>query len=127
MRWDDAIQAVLARLRADSALLAALGGDRITRADSSAPQVPGVVYQVTSARRSENEETIFTRWDMRAATLEDLMAVEARLNANLDRQRPEMVEGLSMWPEFVDAWDVPETPAGTVHRTALFRFTVPRE
>ena len=128
MRWDDAMNAVLERLRSDTTLMAALGGDRITRADSSTtPQVPGIIYQVTSSRRRENDETVFTRWDVRAATLGDAVTIEERLQANLDRADPETLGGLPMWLQHVDGWDAPEAGAGVVQRTVLYRFTVLKE
>lgn len=128
MRWDDAINAVLDRLRSDTALIDALGGDRIARADGSVtPQVPGITYQVTSSRRAENEETVFTRWDLRAPTTGEVVTIEERLQADLDRAVPETVNGVPMWLEYVDGWDVPESPAGTVHRTVLYRFRLLKE
>lgn len=128
MRWDDTIGAVLQRLRADSALLAAVGDENIARADSAAaPPVPGITYQVTSSRRRENDEMVFTRWDVRAPTLAGVVTIEERLRANLDRVVPETLNTLPMWLEYVDAWDVPEAPAGVVQRTVLFRFSVLRE
>ncbi|MBV9772653.1 MAG: hypothetical protein JO040_01805 [Gemmatimonadetes bacterium] len=128
MRWDEAITAVMQRLNDDAVLTAALGSDHIVRAsESTSPPLPGVVYQVTSSQQRENEEVVFTRWDMRAATLDEVVAIEERLRANLDRTLPETVSGLPMWLEYVDGWDVPEAPAGTAQRTVLFRFTVLRE
>lgn len=128
MRWDDTINAVLGRLRSDTTLTDALGGDRITRADTSAtPQIPGITYQVTSSRRGENEETVFTRWDLRAPTLAEVVTIEERLHADLDRTGMETLSGLPMWLEHVDAWDVPEAGAGVVQRTVLFRFRVLKE
>lgn len=127
MRWDNAMDAVLARLRGDSALLDALGGDRITRADASAaPQVPGVTWEVTGTRRRETEEVVFTRWEVRAPTLAGEVAVEERLWANLDRTTVETVGGISMTLELLDSRDVPDAGAGVVQRTLEFRFAVPR-
>jgi hypothetical protein len=127
MRWDDALAAVLQRLRSDTELMDALGGDHIVRADGTAPPVPGITYEVTSSRRRENDEVVFTRWDVRAPTLAGVVAVERRLHEDLDRTVPETVSGVPMWLEYVDAWDVPGEPAGTVHRTVLFRFTLMKE
>lgn len=128
MRWDDAIEAILQRLAADAALTGALGGaGRIVRADgSAAPPVPGITYQVTSSRRRENDELVYTRWDLRAPTLAGVVTLEERLGAHLDRRVPETLGGMEAWLEHLDAWDVPESPAGVIHRTALFRITVPR-
>lgn len=128
MRWDDAISAVMQRLDNDAALTAAVGSGNIIRAhESTTPPVPGVIYQVTSSQQRENEEVVFTRWDMRAPTLGEVVTIEERLRANLDRTLPEVVSGLPMWLEYVDGWDVPETPSGVAQRTVLFRFTVLRE
>ncbi len=127
MRWDEALAAALQRLRSDTELIDALGGDHIVRADANTPPVPGITYEVTSSRRRENDEVVFTRWDVRAPTLAEVVAVEERLHENLDRTLPETVSGVPMWMEHVDAWDVPQAPAGTAHRTVLFRFTLMKE
>ena len=128
MRWDDTINAVLDRLRSDTELITALGGDRITRADSSVtPQVPGITYQVTSSRRGENEESVFTRWDVRAPPVGEAVTIEERLHADLDRSGMETLAGIPMWLEHVDGWDVPDAGSGVVQRTVLFRFRVLKE
>lgn len=128
MRWDEAINAVLQRLSNDAVLTDAVGSGHVVRAsESTSPPVPGVVYEVTSSQQRENEEVVFTRWDVRAATMDEVVAIEERLRANLDRTLPETVSGLPMWLEYVDGWDVPGAPAGIVQRTVLFRFTVLRE
>ncbi len=128
MLWNEAMDAVLQRLRSDTGLTDVLGGDGIVRAGASTtPPVPGVAYQVTSSRRLENEEVVFTRWDVRAPTLADAVAIEERLQANLDRTLPEVLGDLPMWLEYVDGWDVPDAADGVVHRSVLYRFTVLKE
>jgi hypothetical protein len=120
---------VLGRLAADAALQTALGTGTVAHAQQDAtPSVPGVTWAVTGNWLTDIEEVAFTRWDVRAATLGGVIAIERRLRADLDRRYPEDVGGTEVLLEYVNGQDVCDAPgSGVFQRAVWYRFTVSRD
>lgn len=129
MRWDEALDAVLGRLAADTALGTALGGNAVAHeADSATPAVPGLTYAAIGNWLTDTEEVALTRWRIRAATHEGVLATERRLRAELDRRYPEDLGSTEVLLEYVNGRDVCDAPgSGVFQREVWYRFTVSRD
>lgn len=124
MRWHTVISAVVAALKGDSALVAALGSaSRIDRIEATATRViPSVRYTVVSDVEEEVMNPIILQLDYWAADRAQAATIEQRIRAVLNRPTRRTFGGIDMETSFDGARDSSDPDAGVVHRQIDFRF-----
>jgi hypothetical protein len=128
VRAGDVVQAVVARLRADAALVAALGGERIYRNGAfREKEIPSVEWFVVAAPPAENTVAVLMQLDVWATSYAQAETIAARLLANLHRELPEPVAGLPMFLQYRDRRDYPDADPGVVRVSLDFVFEPARE
>ena len=128
MRSDDVVQAVTARLRADTALVTTLGGPHIFKASATRPaQIPCVEWTILSDVYRENTEPMLVQFDVWSRGYAQSVAIEARLRTLLHRELPENFGGLLMWAQYSDSRDHAPPEPGVMHRSTDFFFEPARE
>lgn len=127
MRWDVALDAIIARVKTDPELLRALGGARIRETADGKPEFPSVTHLVVSGPLRENTERMVMQWDLWARAEETARTIERRLRALLHRDLPELVGDVPMWLQLVDRRDHDDPEPGTVHRSLDFAFEFAKE
>lgn len=122
MRWPDALEALLARVIGDPELLATLGGPHIYRAGEYREiRIPSVQYTVITATLAETMEPLLTQWDIFAASVGQLVAIERRLRQLLHWVGWREVGGVVIGSEYVESRDHPPPDPGRWHRSIDFR------
>ena len=128
MRSDDVVQAVMARLRGDTALVTALGGPRIYRSGANRqPQIPSLEWTIISDVYREGTERVLMQFDSWTRGYAQAVAVEGRVRTLLHRELPEDFGGLLMWAQYSDSRDHEDPEPGVIHRSADFTFEPARE
>jgi hypothetical protein len=128
VKWVDVMEAVLAHLTADAGLTAALAGGAIRRHGTFIePAVPSLAWITYGNVLDENTEVVPTQWDIFAQEIDQAIAIERRLRALLHRDTPQVIGGIPMWTQFVDARDHADPEPGRIHRSLDFRFEPARE
>ena len=127
MRWDVALDAITARVKADAQLCTALGGPRIRETADGKPEFPSVTHMIVSGPLRENTERIVMQWDLWARAEETARTIERRLRALLHSDLPEMVGAVPMWLQLIDRRDHEDPEPGTVHRSLDFAFEFAKE
>lgn len=126
MRADDVIQAFVAALEGDEALITALGGEHIYRAGANRePQIPSVEWRRITNGIAENTEPMLFQFDVWARGYAAAMAIEARLRAVLlPRQGSGAITlgGLPMLAELDDSRDHEDPEPGVVHTSLDIRY-----
>lgn len=128
MRWDAAVTAMIAALRADAQLMAILGDAKGIREDrTGALRVPALTYTLVDNDEDENTETLLSRWSAWGRTREEAAQIEGRLRAVLVDDYPEIIGGVAIWTELQAARDVPDQDPSSFHRSIDLAHTFARE
>jgi hypothetical protein len=124
MRWHTVVGAVVAALKADAALVTALGGaSRIDRIEATATRViPSVRYTVVSDVEEEVMNPIILQLDYWATNRTQAITIEERIRAVLNRYVRRTFGGIDMQTSFDGARDSNDPDVGVVHRQLDFRF-----
>lgn len=141
MRADDVIQAFVAALEGDSALMALVGTHPLTGAPNifraganREPQIPSVEWRRVSDTLAENTEPMLFQFDVWAKAgagrqaYSNAMAIEARLRAVLHRDGANLtLGGIPMLASLDDSRDHEDPEPGVVHTSLDFRFEPAKE
>lgn len=115
--------AVIAALRADTALMTALEGARIEPLESGvARRVPDLRYTLIVDREQEVMNPILVQLDYWAADRAQAVTIESRIRAVLNARVRRTVGGIGMWTLYQDSRDGTDPQPGVVHRSLDFRF-----
>lgn len=126
MKSDDVVTAIVAAMKADAALVTALGGEYVYHgAARKTLQVPSVEWLIVSDVRTENTERIRIQLDIWSTGYGRAVAIEERLRALFARDLPQTIGGLLMWTQLENAMDLPDTEY--THRMLDFVFEPTRE
>ncbi|MFW6079794.1 MAG: hypothetical protein ACODAE_09240 [Gemmatimonadota bacterium] len=110
--------AMIAALRADTALMAILEDRTDVREEQTGAQrIPALTYLIVDNDEMENTEGMLTRWGAWGATRAEAVEIERRLRAVLVADVPIMVEGVAIWSELQAARDVPDDDPASFHRS----------
>lgn len=126
MIWDDVLRALVAALRADTALQALLGADylkRIKRTSEGELKIPGVTYQVVSSPLEENTESMTVQWDEWGIGYAAIVAIEERLRALMHADGVITVGGIRLWARVLDARDHEDPEEKVAHRSIDIEYT----
>lgn len=129
MRWDDLVERWTARLLADPALLAALGGNHLYPGQASRPvKIPSVEYLIVGDRETELFDAIRLQVDIFARGLRKAATIERRIRILTHRDVAQDLDGERGWMRYVDSRSVgfPSDP-GVVHRILDFDVAMIRE
>jgi hypothetical protein len=124
VRADDVIQAFVAALEGDAALITALGGEFIYRAGANrAPQIPSVEWRRITGTKAESTEPVTFQIDVWARGYAAAVAIEERLDAVLNREGGLVtLNGLTMFAAMEDYRDHEDPEPGVVHTSQDYRF-----
>ncbi len=121
-RADEALAALAARVRTDTALVAALGGPRVYRAgEKRAPEVPSVEYRVVFGRLDEAFEPVLTQWDVFAWDQDTMQTVVERLRRLLHWVGWRTINGVALNSRYEEMRDHDSQESGIIHRSIDFR------
>lgn len=121
--WGHVVQAVVAELRGDAAIISALGGEHIFRAhDTRDMQIPSVTWIVISTVKRENTVIVDIQIDIWAHGVPALVELEGRVLHLFDHDLPVTLNGLDMWSTLTEGFDVPDPDPGVAHRGLRFAF-----
>lgn len=123
MKWDDVLAAVIAALRADSALMTALGGARIVPMESGVERkVPDLRYTLIFDREEEVMNPILVQFDYWAKDRAQAVVIESRLRTIVGARVRRTLGGVEMATLYEDSRDGTDPQPGVVHRSLDFRF-----
>lgn len=121
----------LARLNADVALSALLGGaGRIIRRFSvgTIEKIPGVYYHLPAETPGETSWSVLADFDVWADTYTQCRAIGDRLVAVMHKVEPEQIGGQLCWSQLVGAEDLGDPgPDGVARRLYRFRWEPVRD
>lgn len=127
MRWDVALDAMLAALRADADLMADLvDRKRLRQEEAGALDLPALTYLVVDGEEAENVETMLTRWSVWGTSRDQTIRMERRFRAVLVADTPIVVGGVAIWSEIQAARDLAE-PGSTTRRSLDLHHEFARE
>jgi hypothetical protein len=125
------LSAQLARLNADAALLALLGGaGRIIRRYSvgAIVTIPGVYWHFPSETPGETSWEVLADFDVWADTYSQARQIGARLIAVMHKELPEQIGGTLCFSQLVGAEDLGDPgPDGVARRLYRFRWEPVRD
>lgn len=128
MRWADALDAVLQRLRADETLTLALDGGELTRAGIvQPPEVPGITYRLAGSWPLEGAEAVLVEWEIRATGEAQALAIEERMRTLLHTPLAESWGGVALLLERTNARDAAAAAPAVLHRVLSYKLTVAEE
>lgn len=128
MKWDAVMQVVVDELRSDSALVVALGGQRVARmVDRDEVVPPAVRWTLIADTEQEVMNPLLVQLDYWATSMASAATIERRIRRVLSRRVRRTVGGIEMATLFEDARDMPDPGVGVVHRSLDFRFEPVRE
>jgi hypothetical protein len=117
MRYPEVVAALVAEIQADSAIISALGGNRIYPSDDAhAGSVPSIGYTEITDTEDENFEDIRIQWDV-FGTDAQVVTIERLLRARVTSRSPKTVQGVAMWMVFIAGRRIPAAEPGLKHRT----------
>ena len=125
MMWPEVIQAWVALMNADAALIAALGGQHIYPAQAArAVRVPSVEYSLVSDIEEESFNPIIVQVDYWAKGTAASATIERRIRRLTHRDTARTLGSLRLWTRYLDSRSH-QYPAelGVVHRSLDFEFT----
>lgn len=119
MKWPAVVEALLARLEADAALLALIGSvAAITQQeDGRELRVPSVEYLIVSDAEVETTERVLVQWDLFGRTTEAAVDLERRLRQLLTARMPVSVGGVAMWMLYQGSRTHADAGRGVKHRS----------
>lgn len=120
MRWVEAVEAVLAALRADAGLSAIPGLQIYRHGEHAKLRIPGIAWIVVSDVDDENTNPIRVQLDIFARGIDQALAIEGRLRALLQRDVPHTVSGMLMWTQLLESRDRADPEPGVIHRSLDF-------
>jgi hypothetical protein len=124
LRWPAVVQAVRARVVADPAFLAAVGGAYLYKAAANVEyRVPSVDYTRISTVETENTVRVLLQFDVWARSTAEAAAIETALHGCLHRVLPETLAGLPIWLRYSDSRDHAAPRPGVEHSSADYVFT----
>jgi hypothetical protein len=132
MMWPDVIQALVAKLSADSLLTTYMGttdnSSFIYRSRTRVSiQIPCVVWTIISSTTNENYAPVVIQWDLFAKGAEQAAKIELRLFELMHADVPVQIGPLKMWSQLENGLDVHSEDQSVVHRALEYRYTPARQ
>jgi hypothetical protein len=124
MMWPDVVLGlVLPKLRADTELIAALGGSHIFSAQATRPvRVPSIEWMVLDERYTENHAEAELQLDYWARNPGEAATIERRIIAVLHRETRRAVGDTTTIVRYVEGRTLEAGQPGVIHRALRFAF-----